>query len=129
MQAVDAVADECPRTRPSFAVGSSRSCWEARPANKLTTVKRDLAYNWRYSAAHQEEPASLSEGISAGLPQALVGGNRNFMSRPRTLLFGMLFISTLARAGTITLDFEAFADSTSLTNQYVGFLFTNPSVF
>ena len=41
----------------------------------------------------------------------------------------MLFISTLARAGTITLDFEAFADSTSLTNQYVGFLFTNASVW
>jgi hypothetical protein len=41
----------------------------------------------------------------------------------------MLFISTLARAGTVTLDFESFADGTSLTNQYVGFLFTNASVF
>jgi hypothetical protein len=40
-----------------------------------------------------------------------------------------LFISTLARAGTVTLDFESFADGTSLTNQYVGFLFTNASVF
>jgi hypothetical protein len=40
-----------------------------------------------------------------------------------------LICSPLARAGTISLDFEAFTDSTILTNQYSGFLFTNTDVW
>src|ERR1700761_8685069 len=51
------------------------------------------------------------------------------MSRPLTLLCGLLLISPLAGANTITLDFEAFSDGTSLTNQYAGFLFVNASVW
>ncbi len=51
------------------------------------------------------------------------------MSRSLTFLCGLLFISPLASANVIKLDFEAFPDSTSLTNQYLGFLFTNTSVW
>jgi hypothetical protein len=50
------------------------------------------------------------------------------MFRSHGLLFGILLIPTLANAGLISVDFEGLADSTSLTNQYAGLLFTNASV-
>jgi len=37
----------------------------------------------------------------------------------------LLFFSTVLQAGTITLDFERFPDSTILTNQYPGVMFTD----
>ena len=40
----------------------------------------------------------------------------------------MLLVSSLANAATVTLNFDAFADSTILTNQYPGFQFTNTSI-
>jgi len=50
------------------------------------------------------------------------------MFRPHALLLGMLLFPALGRAGVTTLDFEAFGDSTSLTNQYGGFLFSNAAI-
>lgn len=40
----------------------------------------------------------------------------------------LLAVSQLAVAGSITLDFEGFADSTSLTSQYPGFLFSGSNI-
>lgn len=40
----------------------------------------------------------------------------------------MFFIASSARAGTITLNFEGFANNASLTNQYAGFQFTNTRI-
>jgi len=47
------------------------------------------------------------------------------MFASRIVLIGVLLLPSLACAGVINLDFEGLADGTILTNQYVGFLFTN----
>jgi len=51
------------------------------------------------------------------------------MFRARAFLLAIFAISRLARAGVTTLDFEGFGDSTSLTNQYAGFLFSNTTIW
>ena len=53
------------------------------------------------------------------------------ISTAAPLLLGsvlVLFIQKPLTAGTITLDFETFSDSTSLTTQYPGVTFSNASV-
>lgn len=50
------------------------------------------------------------------------------MTSSRLVLFGLI-ISSFARAGIATVDFEAFGDGTVLTNQVGGLLFANATVW
>jgi len=54
------------------------------------------------------------------------------MPKPCSILLVVLCAGLsggFARAGTVALDFEGFADDTALTNQYSGFLFTNTRIW
>jgi hypothetical protein len=67
-------------------------------------------------------------GIKPALPFSAPKGELTLRRINRWLApagFLLLLFPTALRAGTITLDFEGFPDSTSLTNQYPGVTFTD----
>jgi hypothetical protein len=93
---------------------------------KMAQFAGEKPLSWPTETQKSCHMQGLTEGgIGDTLPEPKQFGGGSGMWRQWILLAALFVFPRVMTAGIATIDFEGFADSTILTNQYPGFTFTN----